>query len=167
MNYIKRFQNAQAFSVSVRNSYYQYQFMHIFLNNFHEGEKYTTQIAINQAQLNREGGFTDQKSLSITYQQTGYLNLDRSSGSGRNNERANIFHTKFNFCGGTNHYADFFLKIRKDKEKVRAAGDFDRQRTERTFRKCFKYRFVDHLIDKCQKPHKERNNERANTAHTI
>ena len=110
MNYIKRFQNAQAFSVSVRNSYYQYQFMHIFLNNFHEGEKYTTQIAINQAQLNREGGFTDQKSLSITYPQNYYLNIDSSPGFSRNNERENIVQTKFTFCGSSNNYAEKKLK---------------------------------------------------------
>ena len=44
-------------------------------------------MAIHQADLIREGNFTDQKYLSITYLQTEYLNLDRSSGSGINNER--------------------------------------------------------------------------------
>ena len=37
MNYIKRFQKAQDFSVSVRNNYSEYQLMYIFLDNFHQG----------------------------------------------------------------------------------------------------------------------------------
>ena len=41
MNYIKRFQNAQALPVSVRNSYSEDQLMHTFLDNFHQGEKYS------------------------------------------------------------------------------------------------------------------------------
>ena len=48
MNYINGFQNAQALSFSVVNSYYEDQFMHIFLYNFHQGGKYTTQIASHQ-----------------------------------------------------------------------------------------------------------------------
>ena len=59
--------------------------MRIFLDNFHHGGKYTTQIASHQEELRREENFTDQKSLSITYIQTDYLNLGSSSGSGRNN----------------------------------------------------------------------------------
>ena len=35
INYIKRFQNAQALSVSVGNSYSEDQSMHTFLDNFH------------------------------------------------------------------------------------------------------------------------------------
>ena len=54
MNYIKRFQNAQDFSVSVGNSYSEDQLMSIFLDNFHQGGKYTAQIAINQIELRRE-----------------------------------------------------------------------------------------------------------------
>ena len=37
MNYIKIFQNAQALSVSVGNTYSEDQLMHIFLDNFHQG----------------------------------------------------------------------------------------------------------------------------------
>ena len=37
MNYIKIFQNAQDSSVSVGNSYYDNQSMHIFLDNFQQG----------------------------------------------------------------------------------------------------------------------------------
>ena len=40
INYIKRFQNAHALSVSVGNSYSEYQLMHTFLDNFHQGGKY-------------------------------------------------------------------------------------------------------------------------------
>ena len=36
MNYIKIFQNAQAFSVSIGNTYSEYQLVHIFLDNFHQ-----------------------------------------------------------------------------------------------------------------------------------
>ena len=54
MNYIKRFQNAQALSVSVGNIYSKYQLMHTFLDNFQQGGKHAAQIAIHQAELNRE-----------------------------------------------------------------------------------------------------------------
>ena len=86
MNYIKRFQNAQALSVSVGNSYSEDQLMHIFLDNFHQGIKNTAQIAIHQAGLRREVNFTNQKALSITSLQTDHLNIDSSLGYGRNNE---------------------------------------------------------------------------------
>ena len=45
MNYIKIFQNAQALSVSVGNNYSKDQLMHIFMDNFHQGGKYSSQIA--------------------------------------------------------------------------------------------------------------------------
>ena len=51
MNYIKKFQNAQAFSVSVGKSYSKDKSMHIFLDNFYQGGKYTAQIASHQAEL--------------------------------------------------------------------------------------------------------------------
>ena len=38
INYIKRFQNAQALSVLVGNSYSEDQIMHTFLDNFHQSE---------------------------------------------------------------------------------------------------------------------------------
>ena len=37
MNYIKIFQNAQALSVSVGNTYSEDQLMHKFLDNFNQG----------------------------------------------------------------------------------------------------------------------------------
>ena len=94
MNYIKRLQNAKDLSVSMGNSYSEDQFMHIFLDNFHQNLKYTAQIASHQAELRREEIFTDQKSLYITSLQTDYLNLDSSSGYGRNNEISNIIQKK-------------------------------------------------------------------------
>ena len=54
MNYIKKFQNAQALSVSVGNNYSEDQLMNTFLDNFHQGGKYSAQIAIHQVELNRE-----------------------------------------------------------------------------------------------------------------
>ena len=76
MNCIKNFQNEQAFSVSVGKSYTEYHLMHIFLDNFHQGGKYTAQIAIQQTDLIREETFTDQKYLSILSLHTDYLNID-------------------------------------------------------------------------------------------
>ena len=60
MNYIKRFQNAHTLSISVGNSYPEDQLMHTFLDNFHQAGKYFAQIASHQAELRREGKFTDQ-----------------------------------------------------------------------------------------------------------
>ena len=44
INYIKRFHNAHAFSVSVGNSYSDDQLIHTFLDNFHQGGIYSAQI---------------------------------------------------------------------------------------------------------------------------
>ena len=94
INYINIFQNAHVLSVSVGNRYSEDQLMHIFLDNFHQGGKYSAHIASHQAELRREETFTDQKSLNISSLQTDYLNLDSSSGSGRNSERAHAVQEK-------------------------------------------------------------------------
>ena len=65
MNCIKRFQNAQDFSVSVGNNYSEDQLMHIFMDNSHQGGKYSSQIASRQAESRRKGKVTDQKSLYL------------------------------------------------------------------------------------------------------
>ena len=89
INYITRFQNAHALSVSVGNSYSEDQLMQTFLDNFHQGGKYSAQIASHQAELRREEKFTDQKSLNISSLQTDYLNLDiSSSGTSRHSKIA-------------------------------------------------------------------------------
>ena len=80
MKYIKIFQNAQALSVSLENSYSEDQLMHTFLDNFHQGEKFYSQIASHQAELSSEERFADQKYLFISSLQTDYLNQYRSSG---------------------------------------------------------------------------------------
>ena len=90
MNYIKILQNVQAFSVSVGNIYFEDQFMHIFLDNFHQGGKYTAQIASHQSKLRREEIFTNQKYLYISSLQTDYWNLDSSSSSVKKNEKENL-----------------------------------------------------------------------------
>ena len=94
--------------------------MHAFLYNFHQGGKYSTQIAIHRADLRIENKFTDQKSLNISSLQTDYLNLDSSSVFGRNSYRAHSFHTKCTFFGVTNHSAEKYLKgsDRKSKKLV-------------------------------------------------
>ena len=80
--------------------------MHTILDNFRQGGKYSAQIASHQAELRREEKFTDQKSLNISSLQNDYLNLDISSGFGRNSERAHAVHKKCKFYGGTNHSAE-------------------------------------------------------------
>ena len=91
MNYIKIFQNAQALSASVGNTYSEDQLIHTFLDSFHQGGKYYAQIASYQAELKREETFTEQKSLSVSSLQTDYLTLDRSSGCGRNIQKKTQF----------------------------------------------------------------------------
>ena len=49
--------------------------MHIFLGKFHQGGKYTAQIANNKAEIGREEIFTDKKYLSIISLQMDYLNF--------------------------------------------------------------------------------------------
>ena len=84
INYIKTFQNAQALSVSVGNSYSEDKIMHIFLDNFHRSGKYSAQLASHQAELRGDQKYPDQKCLNISSLQTDYLNLDNSfSGSSK------------------------------------------------------------------------------------
>ena len=87
MNYIKRFQNAHALSISVGNSYSEDQLMNTFLDNFHQGGKYSAQIASHRAELGREEIFTNQKALSISCFHTDSLNLYSRLGFGRNSEK--------------------------------------------------------------------------------
>ena len=132
MNYIKKFQNVQALSVSVRNSSSEDQLIHTFLDEFHQGGKYSAQIYSHQAELRREEKFTDRKYLSISSLQTDYLNLDSISGFGRNSERENVFHKKWNFCGGTNHSSENVSKGSDRKGNSCAAGESDNRQTELT-----------------------------------
>ena len=94
MNYIKIFQNAHASSIYVGNSYLEDKLMHTFLDNFHQSGKYSSHIASHQEELRREEKSTDEKSLNISSLKTYYLNLNLSSGFGRNSERANTARTK-------------------------------------------------------------------------
>ena len=61
--------------------------MHILLNKFHQGGNYTYQIESHQEKLRREEKLLTKNCLSVSSLQTEYLNLDRSSGCGRNNEK--------------------------------------------------------------------------------
>ena len=156
-----KFQNEQASSVSVLNTYSEYQLMHKFLDKFHQGGKYSAEIAIHQKESRREETFTDQKSSSISSLQNDYLNLDRSSDCGRNSERENNIKTRCTFCGRVNHSAEmFFKRIRQEKEKARAAGDSDNIQMKRMPRKCFRCGSVDHPIEKCPKPPKYNEKQR-------
>ena len=89
--------------------------MHTFLDNFHQGGKYSAQIASHQAELRREEKFTVQKSFNISSLQTDYLNLDSSSsGSCRHIERADSVQEKCTSCGGNNNSAEkCFKRIKK------------------------------------------------------
>ena len=78
----------------------------MFLDNFHQGGIYFSQIASDQAELRREVKFTDQKYLSILSLQTNYRNIYSISGFGINIEKENILRTKYHFCGGGNHSAE-------------------------------------------------------------
>ena len=84
MIYIKKFQNVEALLVLVGKSYTGDQLIHIFLDKFHQGEKYTAHLKTHQAELRREGRLTYQDKLSVTSIRTDSINLDSSSGSGRN-----------------------------------------------------------------------------------
>ena len=157
INYIKRFKNAHALSVSVGNSYSEDQLMHTFLDNFNQGGKYSAQIASHQAELRREENFTVQKSLNLSSLQTDYLNLDSSSsGSSIHIERSHSDQAKFVFCGGNNHSAEkCFKRIRKEKEKSRAVDVSSNINSERPPRKCFRCGSEDHMIAKYPNPPKD------------
>ena len=127
--------------------------MHTFLDNFNQSGKYSAQISSHQAELRREEKFTDQKSLNISSLQTDDLNIDISTGSIRNSERAHAVQTKCIFCGGNNHYAEkCFKRTRKEKEKARAVDVSVNRRTERSPWKCFRCGYKDHMIAKFTKP---------------
>ena len=81
------------------------------MDNFHQGGRYSAQIASHQAELRSEENFTDKKSLTISSLYTYYLNLDSSSGFCRNSEISNIVQTNCTFCGGINHSAEKCFKI--------------------------------------------------------
>ena len=76
------------------NSYTEDHFMNIFLDKFHREGKYNPQTESHQEYLISEGKVTDQNYLSVSSLQTNYLNLHRSSGSGRNNEIENLVQVK-------------------------------------------------------------------------
>ena len=112
LNYIKRFQNAQALSVSVGNSCSEEQIMHTFLDNFHQSEKYSAQLASHQAELRREKKYPDQNILNISSLQTDYLNIDNSnSESSRHNERAHSVRKSA-------HFVDLITILQKNVSKV-------------------------------------------------
>ena len=87
--------------------------MRTYLDNFHQGGKYSAQVVSHQAELTREEKFTEKKSLNISSLQTNYLTLDSSSGFGRNSEIEHAFQKKCTFCGGTNHSAEKCFKSMK------------------------------------------------------
>ena len=116
MNYINRFQNAQDLSVPVGNNYSEDKLMHTFMDNFHQGAKYSSQITSHQEGLRRKEKFTDQKVLSISSLKNDYINLDSRLDFFRNSEIENTVQTKCTFCGGVNQSADIFYKtIRQEK----------------------------------------------------
>ena len=91
--------------------------MHTFLDNFHQGGKYSAQIDSHQVELRREEKITDQKYLYISSVHTYYLNLHSSSGFVRNSETENTVKKKCTFCGGVNHSIFSFSKGSDRKRK--------------------------------------------------
>ena len=123
--------------------------MHTFLDNFHQGGKYSSQIASHQAELRREEKFTDRKLLNISSLQTDYLNLDSSSGFGTDSEKAHAIRIECTFCGGVNHSAEQCFKgIIKEKEKARAVDVLSNRQIECTPRKCLIWGSENHMIAK-------------------
>ena len=61
INYIKIFQNDKALEISLGNINSEDQMMHTFLENSHQGGKYSNQIASHQPELKREEKIVDQK----------------------------------------------------------------------------------------------------------
>ena len=93
--------------------------------------------------------------MNISSLQTDYLNLDSSSGSSRNSERAHAVQTKFTFCGGKNNSAEkCFRRIRKENEKARAVDVSSNRHMEHPPWKCFRCGSEDHMIAKFPKPPK-------------
>ena len=157
INYIKRFHNEQALSVSVGNRYSKDQIMHTFLDKFHQSGKYSSQLASHQAELRREEIFPDQRCLNISSFQTDYLNPDNIvSGSSRHNQRENSVQTKCTFCELNNNPAENCFKgIRQEKEKARAVGISSNRNSECLPRKCYRCGSEDHMIAKCHNPPKD------------
>ena len=123
--------------------------MHTFLDNFEQGRKYLAQIASHQAETRREENLQNQKSLNISSLKTGYLNLDSSSGFGRDSERAHAVQIECTFCGGIILYAEqFFKRIRMEKEKARAVDVSSNRKMEHTPWECFRCESEDHMIAK-------------------
>ena len=100
--------------------------------------------------------------MNISSLQTDYLNIDISSGSSRNSERAHAVQTKCTFCGGNNHSAEkCFKRIRKERGKARAADVTFNRHMERLPQKCFRCGSEDHIIAKFPKLPKD-NEKRQN-----
>ena len=90
--------------------------------------------------------------MTISSLQTDYINLDISSGFGRDSEKAHAVQTECTFCGGVHQSAEqCFKSIRKEKEKASAVDVSSNRQMERTPRKCFTYRSEDPMIAKCPK----------------
>ena len=53
MDNIKKFQNAEALSVSIGNSYSEDQMIHTFIDNFYQGGKYSAQMCVSFDLLSR------------------------------------------------------------------------------------------------------------------
>ena len=95
--------------------------------------------------------------MNISSLHTDYLNLDNSSGFGRNSDRAHDVQTNCTFCRGNNHSAEKkFKRIRKEKEKARAVDVSSNRHTERPPWKYFICGYEDHIISKFTKPPKKR-----------
>ena len=135
--------------------------MHIFLDNFHQGEKYTAQILSHQGELIKEENYTDQNCLSLSSLQTGCLNLDISSGSGRNNDRENLAQVKFTFFGG--YHTTYFFRLKNSSTKIAHLVIQTDNELNSHLIKSFRCGYVDHLADKFPKPPEDYDKRRKNS----
>ena len=78
--------------------------MRTFSDNFQQGGKYSVQIASHQGELRREENFIDQKSLSTSYLQIEYFNLENYV---INDEKGKISQSSFSHCGGSRPTGNF------------------------------------------------------------
>ena len=120
----------------MENIYTEDHFLHIFINDFRQNGKFTEKIAIHHAELIREKILpTNNLYLFHIYRLVVYIFTTVQFLVESIREKILFRQKDFLWRFQSNKK---FKKIRKDKGKYRAAGDLDRQKTERTHRKLFR-----------------------------
>ena len=84
--------------------------MYTFLDNYHQGVKYSAHMESHQDYLRREEKIVDHKSLSISALQINDLNLESSV---KNTERASLYQSRCSDCGGSHPTENTLSNIEK------------------------------------------------------